>query len=539
MKRGFRLCWIFIIIVIAAGMMWYYQNGNWRTEKRTGVYIIKPQGETLWVVNGEEKEAYLVKGKVTEATYEGMADLEICGNVVRKIICKPVNDSSKITEEKEQVQEKIRVLLTTTGFADKEHEEVRISSDQEYSVVGETEENHQAGEEITIRPQEMKTEKILVKAKNNGKLQISSISRNGRVPSYRGTLELKRVDGKIRMVNELTMEEYLYGVLPSEMPPEYPEAALRAQAICARSYAQKQKKNSRLQEYDAHVDDSVAYQVYQSQPEDDRANKAVDDTKGMVACIGDAIASTYFFATSCGVTTSAYSTFFSNQEVSYLVGQVQSSLSEDKKKVERDRLAAETYENESLFREFLETEKEVLEKEEPWYRWSTTISLEDMERQINDNIAERCAKTPQRIQVREGDGSYHSKQIDSIGKLKRVVIKKRGSGGVARMAVIVGTKATVRVWSEYNIRKLLFSDSARVRRGDGKEATTLTMLPSGFFVLNPVGNSYEIKGGGYGHGVGMSQTGARQLALQGKDEKEIMNYYFPNVSILSMSQVET
>ncbi|MDY3775535.1 MAG: stage II sporulation protein D, partial [Eubacterium sp.] len=76
-------------------------------------------------------------------------------------------------------------------------------------------------------------------------------------------------------------------------------------------------------------------------------------------------------------------------------------------------------------------------------------------------------------------------------------------------------------------------------RGDGKEATTLTMLPSGFFVLNPVGNSYEIKGGGYGHGVGMSQTGARQLALQGKDEKEIMNYYFPNVSILSMSQVGT
>lgn len=53
---------------------------------------------------------------------------------------------------------------------------------------------------------------------------------------------------------------------PSEMPAEYPEAALRAQAVCARSYAEKQKQNNRLKEYDAQVDDSVAYQVYQSQP---------------------------------------------------------------------------------------------------------------------------------------------------------------------------------------------------------------------------------------------------------------------------------
>ena len=99
------------------------------------------------------------------------------------------------------------------------------------------------------------------------------------------------------------------------------------------------------------------------------------------------------------------------------------------------------------------------------------------------------------------------------------------------MAVIVGTKATVRVWSEYNIRKLLFSDSARVRRGDGKEATTLTMLPSGFFVLNPVGNSYEIKGGGYGHGVGMSQNGAKCLAMDGLDYQQILSVFYKNYTL--------
>ena len=68
------------------------------------------------------------------------------------------------------------------------------------------------------------------------------------MPSYRGTLELKKSGEKIRVINELLLEQYLYGVLPSEMPAEYPEAALRAQAVCARSYAKKQLQNDRLKE---------------------------------------------------------------------------------------------------------------------------------------------------------------------------------------------------------------------------------------------------------------------------------------------------
>lgn len=118
-----------------------------------------------------------------------------------------------------------------------------------------------------------------------------------------------------------------------------------------------------------------------------------------------------------------------------------------------------------------------------------------------------------------------------------MVIKKRGCGGVAQTAVIVGSEVTIRVTSEYNIRMLLFSGEAVIRRKDGKEVTGLSMLPSGFFRLKRIGGAYEIQGGGYGHGVGMSQTGARQLANMGKNEQEIICHYFPGVSILSMSQI--
>ena len=179
----------------------------------------------------------------------------------------------------------------------------------------------------------------------------------------------------------------------------------------------------------------------------------------------------------------------------------------------------------------------MLEKEEPWFRWNMTISLEQMEKNINERLADRCDKTPDQIEVRKGEGLYEKGRVENIGKLKRVVIKKRGCGGVAQTAVIVGSEVTIRVTSEYNIRMLLFSGEAAICRKDGKEVTGLSMLPSGFFRLKRIGGAYEIQGGGYGHGVGMSQTGARQLANMGKNEQEIICHYFPGVSILSMSQI--
>ena len=50
----------------------------------------------------------------------------------------------------------------------------------------------------------------------------------------------------------------------------------------------------------------------------------------------------------------------------------------------------------------------------------------------------------------------------------------------------------------------------------------MSMLPSGFFVLDKEGDSYHIQGGGFGHGTGMSQTGANELAQAGKTCEDII-----------------
>ena len=64
------------------------------------------------------------------------------------------------------------------------------------------------------------------------------------------------------MVNELPLENYLCKVVPSEMPASYQKEALKAQAICARSYAYRQIMDYAYPEYQAHVNDSTDYQVY-------------------------------------------------------------------------------------------------------------------------------------------------------------------------------------------------------------------------------------------------------------------------------------
>ena len=75
-----------------------------------------------------------------------------------------------------------------------------------------------------------------------------------------------------------------------------------------------------------------------------------------------------------------------------------------------------------------------------------------------------------------------------------------------------------------------------VKRGTGDEVTTMSMLPSGFFVLdedttNNLLSGYTFVGGGYGHGVGMSQNAANTMAKLGMTCDEILKFFYTDVTI--------
>jgi SpoIID/LytB domain protein len=117
--------------------------------------------------------------------------------------------------------------------------------------------------------------------------------------SYRSRLVLSRDGSGVLVVNNVGLEQYLYGVVPSEMPASWPAEALKAQAVVARSYALKSRRPTEA--YDVFAD--VRSQVYRGvAAETTASNAAVNATRGRVVTVGGEIAQTFFFSTSGGRT---------------------------------------------------------------------------------------------------------------------------------------------------------------------------------------------------------------------------------------------
>ena len=119
---------------------------------------------------------------------------------------------------------------------------------------------------------------------------------------YRGNLDIKWRDGGLIVVNALDLEDYLYGVVPKEAPSQWQMAALRAQAIVARTYALYKRSRQTNRDYDvaAQYIRDQHYEGYSA--EHPRTTQAVDDTRGLVlTCQGDLIPA-YYHAESAGFT---------------------------------------------------------------------------------------------------------------------------------------------------------------------------------------------------------------------------------------------
>lgn len=162
-----------------------------------------------------------------------------------------------------------------------------------------------AGKAFTLKKSSswLKKGTVLFTPKKNGKLKLCSIRRSCGNPSYRGTLEVTKTKQGLIIINELLLEEYLYAVVPSEMPVSYGIEALKVQAVCARCYAYSQLGSHAMEAFHADVDDSTSYQVYNNVAETQDSKKAVDATAGLVPVSADHhMITAYYYSTSCGYT---------------------------------------------------------------------------------------------------------------------------------------------------------------------------------------------------------------------------------------------
>ncbi len=375
----------------------------------------------------------------------------------------------------------------------------------------------------------------LVPADENAEFQVTSIQRNRTVCSYFGRLEVTLEDAGLLAVNVLPLEKYLCSVVPSEMPASYGEEALKAQAVLARTYAYKYLIEPAYPEFGAHVDDSISFQVYGNIDSSASTSKAVADTAGVLLFSDRSLAEVYYYSTSCGFGTDG--TAWGGVGQPYLqglrigpgvLGMADGSL----KGEEAEQYYLELLKEEQIFRNMISAPfAKGYEAEESWYRWQAE-KVEVNSKEILDRLKERYQIKPDAVLIQNRKGEFVSGGVKELGDIEKITIDERGIGGICRSMIIQGSKNTYKVLLEYNIRYVLNGAGTTVIRSDGTEAYCKTLLPSGFFYIDTVqfGKnviSYSIYGGGYGHGVGMTQNGANQMALVGLSCSEILQKFFP------------
>lgn len=444
---------------------------------------------------------------------------------------------------KEEAMEYIRILIKASGDTSILHEQPVITSDTDFMVVygsfeDKKSEVYHAGEEVAFSYESpyFEGERVLIIPKVlTGRIMLKSVNRSQGIPAYRGTIELFRSKEGIVVINEVLLEEYLYSVVPSEMPAKYPEEALKAQAICARTYAYGHMQHAAYPRYGAHVDDSTSYQVYNNITEQESTTTAVKETYGQLLYTADnALAGTYYYSTSCGVGSDA--NVWKTEAaplITYLHAKSLSRTAMEQTSTDgtEDNIG-ERLKEEHVFAEFISSvNRDDFEVNENWYRWSYEVKSIDST-YLLERLKKRYAANSRLVLTLE-NGEYVSKDIGELGNVRDIYIDKRGAGGVADELVIEGEKGVYKVISEYNIRYVLNDGESKVRRMDGSEVTSTNLLPSGFFVItagkkeeNVVG--YTISGGGYGHGVGMSQNAAKEMAKCGWNAEDILQFFYEN-----------
>lgn len=438
--------------------------------------------------------------------------------------------------KEEATPKNIRVLLKNNNQNNVFHDVVKFTSPKDYTVhYGDDVKEYKAGQIITIKENSkmLKHGRMILEPKEkDSKMQLLSLTRANGNPEYRGKIEIRKNKEGLTIVNDLSIEEYLYSVLPSEMPASYGLEALEVQAVCARSYAYTQLTNRSYGEYGAHVDDSVSYQVYNNIGEYKLTTQAVNETRGLVMEYGGNIISAYYFSTSAGHTSSAVDVWMGDQQIPYLEGKLQ-TIDE---KIQLDLT------KEKSFREFIKkNDVKTYDSEYAWYRWKVTIDAKDLKRVIDKNLMARYKANPDLIQTLQKDKTYLSVPIDTVGDVKKIRVTNRATGGIITEIVIEGNKNTIKVQTEYNIRTLLAPLYSTVTRQDKSKIDRLSMLPSAFIIIDHTENektleSITITGGGYGHGVGMSQNGVKAMVEHGKTYEEILKHYYPGVNIVMKGQ---
>ena len=273
--------------------------------------------------------------------------------------------------------------------------------------------------------------------------------------SYRGALRLLPRKGGLHLINRVTAEEYLQGVVPEEMPAEWNAEAVKAQAVAARTYALRQRKRHGKEGFD--VCASTHCQQYGGVAvERAAANQAIKATQGMVLQSNGALVDALFHTDSGGMTENSEDVWGSRIDC-------------------------------------LRAAKELRTETYPWEKNITAVQLSGL----------------------------LAKRGKNIGALKKIELSPIRIGKASQDRTVSG-----------RVKAVTFVGKSGKAGMTGNDLRSMLGLKSTLFSMTLNRNVVFIKGYGWGHGLGMSQHGAKAYAdSEHWDYKKILQHYYQGAEL--------
>ena len=343
---------------------------------------------------------------------------------------------------------------------------------------------------------------------NYGLLGVTGLKRAGKQALYHGAFELiKNNNNMFNLVNMIEVEEYLKGVVPNEMPVHFGLEALKAQSVAARNYVLSPRTKA-SPNYD--VVDSVASQVYfGANTEKPLSNQAVKETEGIVALYNwDLILAQY--SSTAGGYTESYSHAFSDPVTKAFPSPEKPYL-----KAKPDIIGQTPLNSEEAASAYYKSKPTAYDIRSPYFRWEREWTADELKTALETTLPAQSATGFVKPVFKKGD------KLDDLVEIK--VLKRGDSGKIVEMEIVTRSQA-YKIFKELVIRRLMTNN--------GKA------LPSANVVFenekDENGNlvSVHAYGGGFGHGVGLSQYGAGFMGTElHKSYDKILQHYYTGITL--------
>lgn len=324
--------------------------------------------------------------------------------------------------------------------------------------------------------------------------------------------------GKLTVINYANIEDYIKGVLPYEMSASWPIEALKAQAVCARSFVLGNLNKHKSYGFD--VCNTTNCQVYHgTERADANTDSAADQTKGQILMYDGKLAVGYFFSSSGGATENNENVW-GGTAIPYLRGVVD---------IYEDASAS----SKNVWSVTLTAEQIADKLKSAGYSIGDVADVKVTKRTEMGNVNEVTVTntTGKSVVIKNGN----VRTVFGLNSIRYTINgDNSSSGGSTSSAVYVNGSGVTdgsfyAIGADGNKAYIGSVNGKTVLTGSGTEKVSLSASTKAVST-----NDYVFSGTGWGHNVGMSQYGARSMAKMGFNYTDILKFYFTGITISQM-----